>query len=159
MILYNTEAGRIKQRILCCRKFVVIFGSSDLFIEQLLALAAECQLLKLSFRAWQKYCILSLLSLGRFSEGILINISSKKNAFVRVFTRTILWLSAILKLDFLKSPGKSGSVRPPRGMKLGNSFMPYSIFSLKLHVSTSVIFVITVTIIKNGNDFNNGMIK
>ena len=69
--------------------FAVIFGSSDLFIEQLLALAAECQLLKLSFRAWQKYCILSLLSLGRFSSGILINISSKKNAFVRVFTLTI----------------------------------------------------------------------
>ena len=159
MILYNTEAGRIKQRILCCRKFVVIFGSSDLFIEQLLALAAECQLLKFSSREWQNYCILSLLSLDRFSEGILINISSKKNAFVRVFTLTILWLSTILKLDFLKSPRKSGSARPPRGMKLGNSFVPYSIFSLKLHVSWSVIFVITVTIIKNGNDFNNGMIK
>ena len=28
--------------------------------------------------------------------------------------------SAILKLDFLKSPGKSGSARLPRGMKLGN---------------------------------------
>ena len=123
MILYNSEAGRIKQRILCCRKFIVIFGSSDLFIEQLLALAAEsaeCRLLKFSFRAWQKYCILPLLSLGRFSEGILINISSKKNAFVRVFTLTILWLSAILKLDFLKSPGKSVSARLPRGMKLGN---------------------------------------
>ena len=102
VILSFTEAGRIKQRILCCRKFIVIFGSSDLFIEQLLALAAECRLLTFSFRAWQKYCILSLLSLGRFSEGILINISSKKNAFVRVFTLTILWLSAILKLDFLK---------------------------------------------------------
>ena len=84
MILYFTDAGRIKQRILCCRKFIIIFGSSDLFIEQLLALA-ECRLLMLSFRARQKYCILSLLSLGRFSEGILINISSKKNALVRVF--------------------------------------------------------------------------
>ena len=31
----------------------------------------------------------------------------------------ILWLSAILKMDFLKSPGKSASARPPRGMKLG----------------------------------------
>ena len=31
-----------------------------------------------------------------------------------------LRLSAILKLDFLKSPGKSGSARLPRGMKLGN---------------------------------------
>ena len=116
------EAGRIKQRILCCRKFIVIFGSSDLFIEQLLALAAEsaeCRLLKFSFRAWQKYCILPLLSLGRFSEVILINISSKTNAFIRVFTLTILWLSAILKLDFLKSPGKSGSARPLRGMNLG----------------------------------------
>ena len=124
MILYFSYAGRIKQRILCCRKFIIMFGSSDLFIEQLLALA-ECRLLKFSFRAWQKYCILSLLSLDRFSEGILINISSKKNAFVRVFTLTILWLSAILKLDFLKSPGKSGSARPPRGMKLGNSGICY----------------------------------
>ena len=88
MILYFSYAGRIKQRILCCRKFIIMFGSSDLFFEQLLALA-ECRLLKFSFRAWQKYCILSLLSLDRFSEGILINISSKKNAFVRVFTRTI----------------------------------------------------------------------
>ena len=34
----------------------------------------------------------------------------------------LLRLSAILKLDFLKSPGKSGSARPPRGMKLGNEF-------------------------------------
>ena len=49
MILYFTEAGRIKQRILCCRKFIIIFGSSDLFIEQLLALA-ESRLLKFSFR-------------------------------------------------------------------------------------------------------------
>ena len=32
----------------------------------------------------------------------------------------LLWLSAILKLDFLKSPEKSGSATPPRGMKLGN---------------------------------------
>ena len=32
----------------------------------------------------------------------------------------LLRLSAILKLDFLKRPGKSGSARPPRGMKLGN---------------------------------------
>ena len=37
-----TEASRIKQRILCCKKFLIIFGSSDLFIKQLLALAAEC---------------------------------------------------------------------------------------------------------------------
>ena len=64
-----------------------MFGSSDMFIEQLLALA-ECRLLKFSFSAWQKYCILSLLSLDRFSEGILINISSKKIAFVRAFTLT-----------------------------------------------------------------------
>ena len=66
----------------------IIFGSSDLFMEQLLAVAA-CRLLKFSFRAWQKFYILSLLCLGRFSKGILINISSKKNAFVRVFTLTI----------------------------------------------------------------------
>ena len=32
-----------------------------------------------------------------------------------------LLLSAILKLDFLKSPARSGSARPPRGMKLGNT--------------------------------------
>ena len=61
---------------------------ADLFIEQLLALA-ECRLFKVNFRAWQKYCILSLLSPGTFSEGRLINISSKKNAFVRVLTLTI----------------------------------------------------------------------
>ena len=37
MILYFTEAGRIKQRVLCCRKFIIIFGSSYLrVIEQLL---------------------------------------------------------------------------------------------------------------------------
>ena len=35
----------------------------------------------------------------------------------------LLWLSAILKLDFLKTPGKSGSARPPSGMKLGNKCM------------------------------------
>ena len=35
----------------------------------------------------------------------------------------LLCLSAILNLDFLKSPGKSGSGSPPRGMKLGNSLM------------------------------------
>ena len=35
------------------------------------------------------YCILFLLSLGRFSEGILINISSNKNPFVGGFTLTI----------------------------------------------------------------------
>ena len=92
------------------------------------ALAAECRLFKFSFRAWQKYCVLSLLSLGSFFEGILINISSKKNAFVRVFTLTSLWLSAILKLDFSKSPGKSGSASPPRGMKLGN--IVFDMFSL-----------------------------
>ena len=86
----------------------------------LLALAAECPFLKFSLRAWQKYYILSLVSLSRFSEGLLINISSKKNAFVPVFTLTILRLSAILKLDFLKCPGKSGSARPPCGMKLSN---------------------------------------
>ena len=47
MILYFTEAGGIKQRVLCCRKFIIIFGSSYLrVIEQWLALAAECRLLK-----------------------------------------------------------------------------------------------------------------
>ena len=29
----------------------------------------------------------------------------------------LLCLSAILKLDFLKTQGKSGSARPPRGMR------------------------------------------
>ena len=119
MILYFIEAGRIKQRILCCIKFIMIFGWNDPFIEKSLALAAECRLLKFSFRAWQKYCVLSLLSIGRLSEGILINISSKKNAFVRVFTLTILRLSAIFETGLLKSPGKSGSAMPPRGLKLG----------------------------------------
>ena len=121
MILYFIEAGRIKQRILCCIKFIIIFGSNDPFIEKSLALiiTAECRLHKFSFRAWQKYCVLSLLSIGRLSEGILINISSKKNAFVRVFTLTILRLSAIFETGLLKSPGKSGSAMPPRGLKLG----------------------------------------
>ena len=119
MILCFSYAGRIKKRILCCRKFIIMFSSSDLFIEQLLALA-ECRLLKFSFRAWQKYCILSLLSLYGFFKEKLINICSKKNAFVRVFTPTIRGLSSILKLNFLKSPGKSGSAGLPRGMKLGN---------------------------------------
>ena len=32
----------------------------------------------------------------------------------------LLQFSAILKRDFLKSPGKSDSARSPRGMKLGN---------------------------------------
>ena len=36
----------------------------------------------------------------------------------------LLRLSAILKLDFLKSPGKSGSASLPRGMKLGNISFP-----------------------------------
>ena len=49
----------------------------------------------------------------------MINISSKKNAFVRVFTLTILRLSAIFETGLLKSPGKSGSAMPPRGLKLG----------------------------------------
>ena len=35
--------------------------------------------------------------------------------------KLLLRLSAILKLDFLKSAGKSGSASPPRGMKLCNS--------------------------------------
>ena len=35
----------------------------------------------------------------------------------------LLWLSAILKLDFSKSPEKSFSAKPPRGMKLGNSIL------------------------------------
>ena len=112
MILYFSYAGRIKQRILCCRKFIIMFGSSDLFIEQLLALA-ECRLLKFSFRAWQKYCILSLLSLDRFSEGILINISSKKNAFVRVFTPTIRHFETGLfkksgKIRYCQAPARYG---------------------------------------------------
>ena len=81
-------AGRVKQRILCCRKFIIIFGSSDLSIEQSLALA-ECRIFNFSFRTFQKYCSFSLLSLSRFCEGIFINMSSKKNAFVRVFTLTI----------------------------------------------------------------------
>ena len=82
------------------KKFIVNFCSSDLFIEQLLALAAECRLLKFGFRSWQEYCILSLLSSGRFCEGILINVSSKKNAFVRVFTLTMLSLSPFLNWTF-----------------------------------------------------------
>ena len=37
VLLCFTDAGRIKQRLICCRKIIIIFGSSDLFIEQLLA--------------------------------------------------------------------------------------------------------------------------
>ena len=44
----------------------------------------------------------------------------------------LLRLSAILKLDFLKSPGKSGSARPPRGMKLGNGAV--FIMNSKIHL-------------------------
>ena len=47
--MYSTEIS-CKQRLLCCRKIIIIFRSSDLFIEQLLALT-ECRLLKFSFRA------------------------------------------------------------------------------------------------------------
>ena len=57
------------------------------------------------------YCILFLLSLGRFSEGILINISSNKNPFVGGFTLTIC---------HFETEKKSGSARHSRGMKLGN---------------------------------------
>ena len=32
------------------------------------------------------------------------------------------WLSAILKLDFLKSPGKSGSARPPARYEINQRF-------------------------------------
>ena len=140
MILYFSYAGRIKQRILCCRKFIIMFSSSDLFIEQLLALAAECRLLKFSFRAWQKYCVLSFLSIGRLSEGILINISSKKNAFVRVFTLTILRLSAIFETGLLKSPGKSGSAMPPRSLKLGILLYIQLTISFLIGRKRSVIF-------------------
>ena len=56
-----------------------------------------------------KYCILSLLRLDRFSEGILINISSKKNAFVRVFTPTIHHFETGL----FKKSGKIGQCQAP----------------------------------------------
>ena len=46
----------------------------------------------------------------------------------------LLRLSAMLKLDFLKSPGKYGSARPPRGMKLGNA-----------HWLVEFFFTVTVT--------------
>ena len=39
-LLYRSD--RIKRRIFCCRKFIIIFCSSDLFVEQLLTLA-ECR--------------------------------------------------------------------------------------------------------------------
>ena len=60
------------------------------FVEQLLALA-ERRLFNFGFMALQKYCILSLphVSLCRFSEVKLTNISLKKSAFVQVFTLTI----------------------------------------------------------------------
>ena len=92
MNFYFTDAG---QMILCCRKFIV-FQYNHLWFEQpfrrtIAQTLAEYRLFKFSFGALQKYCILSLLhvSLCRFSQGKLINISSKKNAFVQVFTLTI----------------------------------------------------------------------
>ena len=88
-----------------------MFGSSDLFIEQLLALD-ECRFLKFGFRSWQKYCILSLLSLDRLSEGILINISSKNNAFVQVFTLIIHHFETGL----FKKSGKIRKVPGPRAV-------------------------------------------
>ena len=104
MIPYFTDAVRIKQRILCCRKFIIIFGlSGPVHRTQLLALPG-CRLFKFNFRAWQKYCILSLLSLGRFSKGILINISSKKNAFVQAFTLTIRHFKTGLFKKVRKNP-------------------------------------------------------
>ena len=46
----------------------------------------------------------------------------------------LLRLSAILKLDFLKTLGTSGSARPPRGMKLrGNFFELFQHCYLKNH--------------------------
>ena len=104
MILYFSYAGRIKQRILCCRKFIIMFCSSNLFIKRTL----QC---------------LHLLSVG--------SLSLTSREYWSIFLRKrmlsfefLLRLSAILKLDFLKSPGKSASARPPRGMKLGNGPLP-----------------------------------
>ena len=51
----------------------------------------------------------------------------------------LLRLSAILKLDFLKSPGKSGSASPPRGMKLGNARILIFYLSIKVWEQKSLL--------------------
>ena len=48
-------------------------------------------------------------------RGIIDQYFLEKESFRPKF---LPWLSAILKLDFVKSPGKPGSARPLRGMKL-----------------------------------------
>ena len=99
--------------ILCCRKFIITFGSTDLIIKQLLALA-ECRLPMLSFRAWQ---ILHPF-LSKFRQILLGNTDQcffDKDAFVRVFPLTIRQFETRL----FKKCGNFSSFRPPRGMKLG----------------------------------------
>ena len=101
MILYF-NLQMLKQRILCCRKFIIIFGSSRPVLYD-------------NFRAWQKYCILSLLSLGRFSEGLFDQCFFKKECLrSRVFTLTIRHFETGL----VKS-GKNPVVPGLSGRKLG----------------------------------------
>ena len=121
MILYYSQAGRIKQGIQCCRKFIVIFGSSDLFIEQCLLLWLSVGSFSLVSGHDRSEILRPLLT--KFRQILRGNIDQyffERECFRSSFTLTSLWLSAISKLDFLKSPGKSGRARPPRGMKLGN---------------------------------------
>ena len=55
----------------------------------------------------------------------------------------LLRLSAILKLDFLKSPGKSGSARPPSGMKLGNWVLGYINENAKRSAESILCYIFT----------------
>ena len=96
----------------------------ETLVQRTIAALAGCRLLKFSFRAWQNYCILSLLSLGN-SPREYWSIFLRK---IMLSFEFLLWLSAILKLDFSKSLEKSLGAKPPRGMKLGNSLRWFWIF-------------------------------
>ena len=90
VLAFFTDTGRITNRgSFAVEIYNHLWFKRPVYRTAELLVLAGCRLLKFSFRAWRNYCILSLLSLDRFFEGVLINISSKKNAFVRVFTLTI----------------------------------------------------------------------
>ena len=56
----------------------------------------------------------------------------------------LLRLSAILKLDFLKSPGKSGGARAPRGMKLGNRELARRPAIFRFDLQRNLLFKLTL---------------
>ena len=107
----------------------------ETLVQRTIAALAGCRLLKFSFRAWQNYCILSLLSLGN-SPREYWSIFLRK---IMLSFEFLLWLSAILKLDFSKSLEKSLGAKLPRGMKLGNSLRWFWIFFNGLAKSPGVL--------------------